>query len=726
MSEKIKIKDKHYILANSTYADTRVHVANSGDTFGIFDHWGDVNMIGKETLGIFHAGTRFVSEMEFKINGERPLLLSSSVDDSILNADLTNFDLLKEKDEYLNKGTVHISRSKFIENGKAHEKITLINYDRKEHVIDFSFLIDADFKDIFEVRGEKREKRGKVTKTHNKPNVVSFKYLGLDNIERTTEFIFFSPPDSFSGNEVKYKLHLQPLKIIEIGYCVLFKIQENNITDEALSFEDCHKRVITRQEQSIREMSRITSDNELFNIWFDQARLDIISLTTLTSHGKYPYAGIPWYNTPFGRDGIITAMQLLWVKPDIAKGVLLYLAETQSTVKDDTKDAEPGKIFHETREGEMAELGEIPFKLYYGTVDATPLFIVLAGHYYRQTADLETIKKIWPNIEAALEWIKNYGDIDGDGFVEYQHHSEKGLFNQGWKDSFDSISHENGDLAKSPIALCEVQGYVYDAKINAALLANSLNKKELAENLKEEARILKQNFNEVFWDEQLQTYVLALDGNKKPCRVKASNVGHCLFSGIVDENHAKAVANMLLGKEMFSNWGVRTLSSKEVRYNPMSYHNGSVWPHDNALIAMGLARYNLIAEALQIFEALYEADLFFELQRLPELFCGFEKQPKKQPVEYPVACSPQAWAVGSLFMLLQASIKIEINAIEKKLIFHNPELPQFLEFVYLDNLPVGDSYTNVHLQRHNVNEGLSDVTVKIINKPEDWEIIIIK
>lgn len=725
MTEKIKIQDSYYISANSTYADNRVHVANNEDTFGVFDHWGDVNLIGKETQGIFHAGTRFVSELEFKINGERPVLLSSAVND-VLHADLTNPDFIKNGKIYLTKGTIHISRAKFVENGLCHENITLVNYDREEHVLDFSFTIDADFKDIFEVRGTKREKRGQVSRSQKSPQTFTFIYTGLDNKERRTNFRFFSKPNNFQDQDINYRITLKPLEPVKIGYCVYFEIGENIREKEVLSYTECHKRMTEHLEKEKKEIADIFTDNELFNEWFNQARIDLISLTTVTPHGRYPYAGVPWYNTPFGRDGIITALQVLWVRPEIAKGVLLYLAETQAKVKDDYKDSEPGKIFHETREGEMAELGEIPFKLYYGTVDATPLFIVLAGAYYQQTADLDTIKKIWPNIEAALNWIKDYGDLDGDGFIEYQHQNEKGLFNQGWKDSFDSISHKNGELAESPIALCEVQGYVYDGKIKAALIAEALGKKELSESLKGEAKELKKKFNEVFWDEELQTFVLALDGKKKPCRVKASNVGHCLYSGIVEEKYASHVAQMLLKEDMFSQWGIRTLSSEEVRFNPMSYHNGSVWPHDNGITAMGLARYKRWKEVLKIFNGLYEANLYFELQRLPELFCGFEKRSEKQPVEYPVACSPQAWAVGALFMLIKACIKIDINSIEKKVTFYNPELPYFLDFISLDNLPLGDDRADIHLQKHPVENGFTDVTIKVIKKPADWEIIIVK
>jgi glycogen debranching enzyme len=412
---------------------------------------------------------------------------------------------------------------------------------------------------------------------------------------------------------------------------------------------------------------------------------------------------------------------LLWLEPSIAKGVLSYLAATQATSHDAARDADPGKILHEMRKGEMANLGEVPFGRYYGTVDATPLFVLLAGAYYERTGDSEFLREIWPHILAALEWIDVYGDPDHDGFVEYARQNDNGLAQQGWKDSADSVFYSDGRLAVGPIALCEVQAYVYAAKNGIANVAADLGNEDLAGRLRGQATELRAKFQSMFWSDELGMFALALDGEKKQCGVRSSNAGQCLFSGIASDAQYRSISDALLSPAFFSGWGVRTLVSGEQRYNPMSYHNGSMWPHDNALIAWGAQRRSDKDLALRITSGLLDLSSEVMLHRLPELICGFSRRPGKGPTLYPVACSPQAWAAGSVFMLLQACLGLEIRARESRIYLHYSALPEKLQGIRILNLKVGNSSVDLACERY-----ADSVSVNILRRSGDVEIVAMR
>ncbi|HYG39240.1 MAG TPA: amylo-alpha-1,6-glucosidase [Cytophagales bacterium] len=715
----LEIENQFYILATSSFADSRTSVIKYGESFGVFDKFGDIHQVGKGTQGLYHQGTRFLSKLQLMIENQRPLMLSShlSEDNHVSIVDLTNPDYENKEGEIVQHGSIHIQRSKFLWMGVCYEKISFSNFDLQESFFSLSIEFEGDFSDIFEVRGTPRINKGIRFADEIKENTVILKYKGLDDIVRSTHLKFLPQPEEIQENTVKYIVSLKPKERFHLEIAVAFDIDGD--LPEIKTYDKALKEIKEESERIRTTTTDLYTSNEHFNEWISRSKSDLITMITKTKEGPYPYAGIPWYSTPFGRDGIITAFECLWLEPEVSKGVLKYLARTQATETNDFQDAEPGKILHEKRGGEMAELGEIPFKLYYGTIDATPLFIVLAGAYYERTGDDETIKELWPNIEKALGWINEYGDIDGDGFVEYATRSSKGLVNQGWKDSHDSIFYSSGELAKAPIALCEVQAYVYEAKLRAGQIAKALGYDEKAIRLLAEADLLKEKFNELFWSEDKETYVLALDGDKKPCNVLTSNAGHCLFSGIATLERAKKVGKSLLSEKMFSGWGVRTLANDERRYNPMSYHNGSIWPHDNAMIAHGFSRYGLKNGVEKVMTAVFETSLYVENQRLPELFCGFERRRGENWTAYPVACSPQAWAVASVFLLLQSSLGLTIKAKEKTLSFYKPTLPLFLSDITIRNLKINDHSIALQIRRIG-----NEITITLINKDVDLKIEI--
>jgi glycogen debranching enzyme len=721
MVDRIRLGEQWYILATDSPSDERRRVLKHNDTFAVFDLFGDAHALGVREAGIYQGDTCFLSKEELRIDGSRPLFLNSTVkdDSGLFIIELMNPDIHPEGSNHILKGTLHIFRAKLLWDGVCYEHVRVVNFGQEAVDITLTMEFGADYSDIFEVRGFHRARRGDYLPPQVSDRQLMFGYRGLDRTVRSTRILFDPVPQRVTPERVDFKLSLQPQGESHV-YATIACERDDRPAPTILDYFTAFRRTedVNRQKECSR--CKVGTTNPLFNSWLDRSSSDLDMLNTRLPEGEYPFAGLPWYATTFGRDGIITAWECLWLDPGMARGVLGFLAANQATDYDPSRDAEPGKILHEARNGELAELDEVPFRRYYGTVDATPLFIGLAGAYYERTGDLDFIRTIWSNIKRALHWIDHDGDRDGDGFVEYARHTEKGLAQQGWKDSHDSVFHADGTLAEAPIALCEVQGYVYDAKLQAARLADLLGEPDLARDLRVEAHLLKKKFNTAFWCEEIGCYALALDGRKQQCKVASSNAGHALWSGIADPVLAARTAKRLLADDFFCGWGIRTIGSCEARYNPMAYHNGSVWPHDNALIADGMARYGFTGMAMKIFTGLMEAVLHMDQHRMPELFCGFAQRPDEGPTLYPVACSPQAWSAATVFYLLQACLGLTFDPDKPEMRFRNPQLPIFLDTVKIHDLTIGDATIDLQLQRYPNNVG-----VNVVRKEGKAEVVVV-
>lgn len=740
------VTQQYYIAAGSSPSDDRVRVLKYGACFAVFNRYGDIEPFGLGEHGIFFHGTRHLSELALMLWQSRPLLLSSTVKSNfVFTADLANVDVSENQQVVIPRGTLHLVRSRFLWQDVAYEEFNIFNYGLKRIDLPLSIAFAADFADIFEVRGTRREQRGRRLDDEIKKDSIAMTYEGLDHIVRQTRIECKPAPAYIGASELRFEVSLDPAHAISFHLSIRC---DPKASDSRSHFATGYDRALVAAESEIKAASaticKISSSNDRFNRWLKRSIADVEMMTLGNPETNYPYAGVPWFSTVFGRDGIITALEMLWVAPWIAKGVLEYLASAQATEVDLENEAQPGKILHETRRGEMANLGEVPFGRYYGSVDSTPLFVMLAGAYLDYTQDREFLQKIWPHVDLALQWIDRYGDIDGDGFVEYARHGEKGLIQQGWKDSNDSVFHADGTLAEAPVALCEVQGYVYAAKMAGGRICGALGDDDRQATLKNEAAEIQSRFDEAFWCEDISTYALALDGRKKACRVRASNPGHCLYSGIASQPRAQLVAHTLMSRDMFNGFGVRTVGSREARYNPLSYHNGSVWPHDNAIVAAGMARYGFREFAGRILIGLLDVSNTVDLHRLPELFCGVDRRHGEGPVLYPVACSPQSWAAGSVLMLLESCLGISIDAPKVdvlkndshskesrrndghgknsrtwRLILNRPYLPEGIPRLSLRGLCVGDSRLNLLFERDS-----DTVRVQILEKQGQAEVVI--
>jgi glycogen debranching enzyme len=715
MDETIAVNEEFPVLAEVEPTGAPLRVLKHGDTLSVFDQQGVMAGAGSEE-GLYHDGTRFLSHLELRLFGRRPLLLSSTIsrDNAVFVADLTNPDLRQGDHVSIARGQVHVVRTRVLWKGQCVERLRISNYSLRRLDVAIAVRFDADYKDVFEVRGTRRPRSGERLPDVPEPD-YQMAYRGLDGIERRTRIQWSQPPAAIARGYAGFVVALDSRESTVVELIIVCETGSEKWP--GMSFEDALPAAKDALTVHPEDTCIVQTSNATFNRWLNRSMADLQMLTTQTPFGAYPYAGIPWFSTAFGRDGLMTAFEMLSVAPRVARGVLTFLAGTQADAYSDADEMQPGKIIHEVRRGEMAALGEVPFGPYYGTADATPLFVMLAGAYYERTGDHAFIDRLWPNIVAALGWMESSGDRDGDGFIEYARHGETGLVQQGWKDSSDSVFHADGELAEGPIAICEVQAYAYAAWKTASQLA-SLRGDARADEWHNRAERLRMRFDEAFWCEPLGTYALALDGHKRPCQVRTSNAGHCLFAGIASQERADRVSATLMHDMSFAGWGVRTVAAGEARYNPMSYHNGSIWPHDNALIAAGFARYNHTSRATRILNAVFDLSEAVDLHRLPELICGFERRGDEHPTLYPVACAPQAWAAGAVYLLLAASIGLQIDARARRLSFSRAQLPRSVDWIQLSNLAVGDARVDLRLEGHPY-----DVGVTVLRREGDVEIV---
>jgi len=698
------------VVAVLDHRSERLYSVKEGEMFLFADAAGNLDAEEAIGAGLYYKDTRFLSDYVLTVDGRTPLLLSTSADRPyVSHVDLANQDLAGPEGSIgAVQGTINIRRTRVIQN-RLYERIRIKNYNATKVTMTIGLTFGSDFADIFEVRGLKRGQRGKLALPKADRRSAVLAYIGQDDVFRETRISFELEPSMVevaAGKvHVQWRLELAPSQTEVIALRVEPRVGGEQPEQE--SFDGAIHQLRRSYEEWERSCTRIWTDNQLYNALLTRATWDLRALRTPTGHGDVVAAGIPWFVAPFGRDALVTCHQTLMLNPDLTRTTLEVLATFQADEVDTWRDAEPGKILHELRQGELAGARIIPHSPYYGSVDSTPLWLLLLGTYYRWTDDLAFCRKLLPNVERALQWIDNYGDLDGDGFLEYKRSSPRGLENQGWKDSHDSVVHSDGKIAEGPIALAEVQAYTYLAKVRIADIYEALGRSDQAVVLRAEAGTLRARFNERFWVESEQYFAEALDGEKRQVASVTSNPAHGLYCDVVDADRAQLMARRLLAPDMFSGWGIRTMSKSSVAYNPMSYHNGSVWPHDNAFIGAGLKRYGHGRATNRLATALFDMAATVDDMRLPELFCGFTRRSPNRAVAYPVACSPQAWASGAPYLLLQAMLGISARAPENMLLVNKPHLPPWLNTVELHNLRVGRSRISVVFRRQGETTGFS-------------------
>jgi glycogen debranching enzyme len=685
-----------------------------GRTFFVSDRTGNVMPPGAPHVGLFRDDTRYLSQIELLVNGHTPILLSATTEGAYANrVELTVQGSVPGEGLDIPVNTIFVHREQVLEHEGLHDILQIQNFHSENAHLAIEITYDCDFMDIFQVRGILRGKSGRYFEPLITEAQIIFVYEGLDDRICTTALSFDPTPSTIFGHTARWNLDLEPRSQARITSTIVTKALSKHSLPSSFTSSSIappwmrEDQKVEEHEEKLhlgltsweRDCTRFKSSNEIFNTMLSTSLLDFYSLQISEGPNKAIAAGVPWFAALFGRDSLIASFQTLALNPSLACGTLRSLAARQGQMECADNDEEPGKILHELRFGEMTATGEVAFGRNYGSVDATPLFIILLSEYFQWTGDQDLLEEMRSPLSAALNWLIKYGDTDGDGLVEYQRKTDKGLLNQGWKDSGDAMAHADGTLAPTPIALVEEQGYVADAFRRAAALTRLLGDAEQADRLTTRSNELMQVLDKKFWLAESRYFAMALDRDKLPLAVMSSNPGHLLFTQTINVQRAKDVVTKLMAQGLFSGWGIRTLSDEERTYNPMSYHRGSVWPHDNSLIAFGMARYGYQQEASTIFAALFEASLHFRNYRLPELFCGNQRHHRDEPVQYPVSCSPQAWASGTPIVILTALLGLRPNASGGELKIMNPRLPEFLTFLEIRDLRIGNSRLDLDFLR---------------------------
>ncbi|MFD0696278.1 glycogen debranching N-terminal domain-containing protein [Paenibacillus sp. GCM10027628] len=693
-------------------------VIKENDLFLMTDKTGDIPAGNEAGHGLYTKDTRFLSGFEIRINDKKPILLSSSAGTNyIATIRMTNPHMESDGNLILWRESVELERQRFIYEGALYETITFTNFYPKPVAFDFTSRFESDFADMFVVRGFQNGTFGEALPDVYEQGKLTKSYKGTDGIVRQTQ-INWDRAETAVRNDgtVAFRFELAPKERQAVTFFIAPFIDGKG--PKQVPAQQAIEQLKASYQTWNENTTSVESDLPLFDQLYNRGLQDLRVLLTDLGHGQFPVAGLPWYSVPFGRDSLIAALQMLTAEPNIAKGTLLTMAAYQGTKEDVWRDEEPGKIMHEIRYGELALTNQIPFTPYYGTIDATPLFLLLAAEYVQWTGDTALIEHLMPGIERALSWIDTYGDADGDRFVEYYQKSSKGIANQGWKDSGDSVVHRNGDYAKAPIALAEVQGYVYQAKTKLAPILRKLGKDQLADELTRSAEELRERFEASFWMEDEDFYAIALDADKKQVQSVTTNPGHVLMSGMLKPERAQSVVRRLVAADMFSGYGIRTMSTESSGYNPMSYHDGSIWPHDNSLVMLGMSRCGYKAETLQVIEGLMKASESFEYHRLPELYCGYDES-VGEPVPYPVACSPQAWAAGTPLVFLQAILGIEPDTLGGTIRL-DPVLPAGMTQLTVRNMTVAQGKLSLHVQ---LDPRTKTTTIIVLNNTSGLQVI---